>query len=307
MTDVLPHEANFTAIGTRCSVVVTDPSALLPAVSIARDELNALDAAASRFRADSELSRINALAEFGELTSPISPLLQDYLNAALRVARLTQGLVDPTVGQAIIAAGYDDDIDRVRGTRRRSLPTAPAPGWQELALTNESLRLPRRCVIDLGASAKAHAADRIVARLRRFLPGGFLVDLGGDIAVAGLGPEGGWHIGVEAADGARLQSIRVRDAGVATSSTTLRSWITDAGAAHHIIDPRTGRVAVPAWSQVSVVADTSLEANAWSTAAIVLGDVAPDWLEARNVIARLDHADGVRFTGAWPREAVLAA
>lgn len=308
MTDVLPHEASFTAIGTTCSVVATDPSALLPAVAIARDELNALDAAASRFRTDSELSRINALAEFGDLTSPISPLLRDYVRAGLRVAQMTQGLVDPTVGHAVVAAGYDEDIDQVRGTLRRSWAAPPAPGWHTLALTNDSLRLPHRCVIDLGASAKAHAADRIAAKLRRALPGSFLVNLGGDIAVAGDGPDGWWHVGVEDASGSLLQSVRVRDAGVATSSTALRTWSTIAGPAHHIVDPRTGQVASSAWTQAAVIADTALEANAWSTAAIVLGDSAPGWLDERSVIARLERAAGGSvLIGAWPREAALAA
>lgn len=311
-THAMLAASSFRAIGTECQLLATEIGALPAAVALAREELAALDAAASRFRPDSEVCRWAALAADGPASVVVSELLADYLAAALDAAERTDGLVDPTVGSALVASGYDLDLDVVRG--RTAYPsgelTAAVPGWRAVSLDPVSRRVwvPQGCLIDLGSTAKAHAADRIAARLAAQLPGGFLVNLGGDIAVAGPAPADGWQIGVEDAAGDVRQVVTSHDQAIATSSTRLRRWLVSADAQgagqlerHHILDPRTGRTAPETWAQVSCAGASALQANAASTAAIVLGPQAPAWLEAHGIPARLDGLDGsLVLVAGWP-------
>lgn len=299
-----PAETGFDAIGTRNSILATVPTSLAEAVRIAREHLADLDRAVSRFRDDSEVSRLARLAATADAWCFGSPLLVDHLDAARHAARLSDGLVDFTVGSAVIASGYDADLALVRA-RTTWVPSGPAPrvpGWRRVERAGaRRIAVPAGTVLDFGATAKAHAADTIARLLASRLDGGFLVNLGGDIATAGPAPEGGWRVGVEAADGTVRQVVAVAGQGVATSSTRLRRWATRTGEAHHIVDPRTGRTAAATWAQVTCIAATALEANTGSTAAVVLGEDAPDWLSARRVAARLDRPDGdVVFTPGWP-------
>lgn len=304
--DSLITSSTFRAIGTTHRILVTDPAALAQATLIAKDHLADLDLAASRFRPDSEVSRLAARAEHGPATTWASPVFVAYLRAALHAARITDGLVDPTVGRGVVASGYDGDIDSVRARTTYAAGTAGAavPGWQSVTIdeATDAVRVPQGCLIDLGATAKAYAADNIAARLAERLPGGFLVNLGGDIAVSGVAPQGGWRIGVEAADGSILQVIVSTGQAVTTSSTRLRTWtLQGESTGHHILDPRTGRTAATIWAQVTCVAANALEANAASTAAIILGLDAPDWLQRNGIPARLDGIDGTMVTTpGWP-------
>jgi thiamine biosynthesis lipoprotein len=137
-----------------------------------------------------------------------------------------------------------------------------------------------------------------------------LVSLGGDIAVAGAGPAEGWTIGLadshldEPEPG---QSVRIGDGGLATSSTTARRWSRGGQTVHHVIDPSSGRPAREVWRTVTVAAATCVDANTASTAAIVRGEVAVDWLASLGVPARLVRADGrIERTPTWPRPEVAA-
>jgi thiamine biosynthesis lipoprotein len=289
------------AIGTEIRILTTDPACLAPATTMARDYLAALDLAASRFRADSEISR---LARHSGGWVAVSPLLVDHLRAALHAARITDGLVDPTVGAAVAASGYDADLDLVR-SRREPVEARPAhvPGWRTIELdeTGGLVRTAPGTVVDLGATAKAHAADHLAESMAARLPGGFLVDLGGDIAVAGTLPAGGWRVGVESATGEVVQVVSSTGQALATSSTRLRAWRTSEGLAHHVVDPRTGRTARAVHAQVTCAGINALEANAASTAALVLGDEAREWLAGHGIPARLDRLDGsVETTPGWP-------
>jgi thiamine biosynthesis lipoprotein len=241
----------------------------------------------------------------------VSTTCAAYVDAALRVARLTGGLVDPTVGSALVAAGYDDDLDMVRARGEfRQVRVGRVPHWHSVHLNVSARRLSVAAgtVLDLGASAKAHAADTIAAALAAALPGGFLVNLGGDIAVSGELPRDGWSVGVDDPEGVTRQVVTSTGQAFATSSTRLRVWQTTDGARHHIIDPRTGRTAVATWHQVTCAGATCLEANAASTAAVVLGPDALDWLAAQGIPARLDRADGALLTTpGWPEPARRAA
>ena len=302
----------FRAIGTSVRLLTTDPRSLAPATDVLRDHLDALDLAASRFRPDSEVSRLAAAAAEGPARRYASPELAGAVRAALHAARITSGLVDPTVGSAVVASGYDADIDVVRGRRGPSgTPTttpggdrSSVPGWRSVTIDPDGLlTVPQGCLLDLGATAKAQAADVVAARLAARLPGGFLVNLGGDIALSGENPPGGWCIAVEGSSPAARELVGLSSGqAVATSSTRLRTWRGPGGERrHHIVDPRTGRTAPARWAEVTCVGATALEANAASTAAVVLGADAPDWLTAHGIPARLERLDGsVVHTPGWP-------
>ena len=301
---VLPS-ARFDAIGTTARVLATEPSVLDEALRTAREWLERLDIAASRFRADSELAGISTRSARAPVAVVLSAMLGEVLEASLRAAALTGGLVDPTVGAALRRAGYDDDMTVVRDRAGWTVPgdPEPAPGWRQINYTPEVrlLVMPAGTVLDFGSSAKAYAADRIAALLGETLPGGFLVDLGGDIAVAGTAPEAGWQVGIGHDGDRAVQVITIRDQAVTTSSTRDRAWASGSGTAHHIIDPRTGSPAERVWAEVTCLGATALEANAASTAAIVLGGQAPSWLRAHGIDASLHGTDGTDVrTGNWP-------
>ncbi len=295
---------SFRAIGTTIRLVVTRRQVLDEASAAVHDHLAALDLAVSRFRPDSEVSRLARAAEHGAASALVSPTFAGSLRAALRAARLTEGLVDPTVGRAVAGSGYDADLDVVR--HRAPRPDAPAsvPGWRTVTIdpVTDRVDVPAGCLLDLGSSAKAHAADVIAERLAATLPGGFLVNLGGDIALAGEAPVSGWQVGVDDVAGREVQVVALTSRqGIATSSTRHRTWSTaDGRTRHHIVDPRTGDTATATWDQVTCVAANALEANAASTAAVVLGREAPAWLERHGIPARLHVGGRVVTTPGWP-------
>jgi thiamine biosynthesis lipoprotein len=298
-----PGTARWRALGTSAAIVVSDRGALAGARAAVEAELAAVDLACSRFRPDSDLSRLNAGA--GRPVR-VGALLLDAIAVALRAAVLTDGIVDPTIGRALILAGYDRDFATLAHARTRLIATR-VEGWQTVSVdeARSEVRLPRGVLLDLGATAKALAADRAAAAATAAAPGaGVLVNLGGDIAVAGPAPSSGWAVRVaddhQAPPGAPGQSLAISTGGLATSSTTVRRWGPDV---HHIIDPRTGLPADSPWRTVSVAAANCVDANVASTAAIVLGDDAPGWLEARALPARLVDHEGARLMVAgWPRE-----
>ncbi len=169
------------------------------------------------------------------------------------------------------------------------------------------MRVARGVKLDLGATAKALAADRAAASAHQAAGCGVLVSLGGDIAIAGEPPEGRWRIRVtddhRSDERAPGQSITLSSGGLATSSTTTRRWRTEAGPAHHLVDPATGRPAEGVWRTVSVTAASCLDANIASTAAIIRGERAIAWLESLGLPSRLVTVDGrVRHIGGWPAE-----
>jgi thiamine biosynthesis lipoprotein len=169
---------------------------------------------------------------------------------------------------------------------------------------------PQGCRLDLGAVAKSWLADDVAQRAAGEVPGGVLVDLGGDLAVAGMPPRGGWLVALpEASTSRRPDVVSIRAGGMATSAQDVRRWRTVDGPAHHIVDPRTGLPAVTPWRTVTVHAATAAEANAASTAAMVLGDEAPEWLDALGLAARLVPLDAspAQLVGPWPAPTGLAA
>jgi thiamine biosynthesis lipoprotein len=291
--------ARWPALGTTASVRVSDPDALPAARAAVERELAAIDLACSRFRSDSDLNRVNGNA--GQWTAP-APLLWDAIGTALRAAKLTSGLVDPTIGEALVLAGYDRDFSAGLSEPRATIKAQRIPGWRTIQLdpVRRRLRAPRSVKLDLGATAKALAADRAAQSAHRACESAVLVNLGGDIALAGQPPGGGWLVRVtdDPRDGGQL--IALHGGGLATSSTTVRRWGTRS---HHIIDPRTGSPAETCWRTVSVAAASCVDSNIASTAAIVKGSDADDWLAQLGLPARLVCTSGEVVTvGAWPAE-----
>jgi len=298
--------AGWRALGTLVQLVVTDPAALPEARRLLENDLAEVDAACSRFRADSEIRSLAGGRQH------VSPLLAEAIGVALRAARLTDGDVDPTVGAAMSAAGYDRDFDQIDPNGPPAAWTVRrVPGWREVRLDGRSLILPAGVQLDLGATAKAWAADRSAARIASQAGSGVLVSLGGDIAVAGPAPKTGWQVRVQDVTGAPgdpptgpYAQIAIRDGGLATSSTAARRWQRGGDVLHHILDPRTGLPAEAVWRTVSVAAGSCADANAASTAAVIRGHRALGWLAQHRLPARLVDATGAVFTVAgWPDEA----
>ena len=292
------------ALGTSVHLLVADADPE-PARVAVEDLLERVDRTYSRFRRDSELSLV---AGRPGQTARVSPLLCMAISAAMRAARLTDGLVDPTVGRAMRAIGYDDDFDRVAGrTEPLTLRLERVPGWQAIAYDERArtLRVPRGIEIDLGSTGKALAADLAAAAANAATGAGVLVSLGGDIATAGEPPNAGWH--VLAAEDSELppdsdgEVVALHGGAFATSSTTVRRWTRGGVTMHHLVDPRTGLPAYSPWRTVAVIAATCVDANTAATAAIIRGESAPGWLERLGLAARLVAVDGaVRYAGSWP-------
>jgi thiamine biosynthesis lipoprotein len=301
-----PAVRSLAAIGTTATVVVDDPAAADGALVLLADELRSLDEACSRFRADSELRRLEGR---GGLPTPVSPLLFDALESACSVAAATAGIVDPTIGSALVELGYDRDFaglaDAACGDE---LPEArPAPGWWRIGLDRDELTVtvPDGVHVDLGSTGKSFGADRSAGRIAAAMGCGVLVNLGGDVAVAGPAPAGGWGVGIAAhcttAPAEADDVVALRSGGLASSGTTARTWSRGGRTLHHIVDPWTGEVAPSTWALVSAVGATCVEANGWTTAAVVWGEDAPGNLAGHGVAARLVRPDGtVRLVGDWP-------
>jgi FAD:protein FMN transferase len=303
---------SFRALGTRVDLVVTDSAAVDHATAVLLDELDAVDRACSRFRPDSELW---VLTRAEGRPVAVSDLLYEAVRIACDVAQRTGGAVDPTVGRAVEALGYDRDFAAVAPTGD-PLDLAPrrAPGWWRIELDPDvrTVCVPAGTVVDLGASAKAWAADRAAASIAAATGIGVLVSLGGDVAVAGTGPAGGWPIGIALDSAAPISAVRqvvaIDTGGLASSSTAVRAWRRGGRSLHHIVDPRTGDVAEPCWTLVSATGASCVDANAATTAAIVWGRRAPDRIAAMGHAARLVDGEGtITRIGGWPADAPFGA
>jgi thiamine biosynthesis lipoprotein len=298
-------------LGTTVTVAVTDPTLLTPAERMLTEDLVALDLACSRFRADSEIATIDS-AEGRPVH--ISALLVDALAAALDAARRTNGDVDPTVGSVIRELGYDRDFAQLPPDGPiPAVHVRSVPGWHQVDLDviRRIVRVPAGVRLDLGATAKAFAADRSADRLAATLGCGVLVSLGGDVAVAGNAPAEGWIVRVQDLPGlideqptGPTTNVSIVCGGLATSSTAARRWRRGGQWMHHLIDPHTGMPAISPWRTVSVAAATCLDANVASTCAAIRGLMGPATLRGLGLPARFVANDGRIITlGGWPEEA----
>jgi len=309
-TRSLPGHARWTALGTSAVLRCTDPAQLARARAVVESELATVDAACSRFRSDSELSRANKRA--GRPVQ-VSAVLAEAVQLALDAAALTGGAVDPTVGKTLELCGYDRDWQLLPAAGEEPPPQAPAlrvrAGWHavEMEHASDTLQIPSGVSLDLGATAKAWAADRGAAAAQAQVGCGVLLSLGGDIACAGRPPAEGWRVRVTDDHRAGVeepgQTVSIRSGGLASSSTTARRWSHAGHTMHHIIDPATGVPARGPWRAVSVAAASCAQANIATTAALVKGPSAVMWLHELALPARLHGWDGsVRTLGDWPAD-----
>jgi thiamine biosynthesis lipoprotein len=301
---------SWAALGSTVVVRTTDPTTIATARAHVEHELANIDLACSRFRADSELSRVNAAAG---RSIHVGQLLREALEIALRAAALTDGDVDPTVGRALELAGYDRDWRLLAPPCGEPASTAitvrARSGWRAVELDSQAstIRTPPGVRLDLGATAKAWAADRAAVAAATATGCGVLISLGGDIATAGPAPVGGWRIRVtddhRSGPSAPGQTVSISSGGLATSSTAVRRWRHLGRTMHHLIDPGTGAPASTPWRTVSVAAADCVQANIASTAAMLRAASAPGWLAGLGLPARLQACDGrVVSIGEWPAE-----
>ena len=265
--------------------------------------LDAFDVACNRFRDDSEVSLLN---ESRGATTPIGATLEMAITAALRAAEATGDLVDPTVLPALLALGYDRDFDELAdGASILEHVAVPAMGVTaiHLDLVEHTVTLDPPCQLDLGASAKALVVDLVANDVAD--SGGVVVELGGDVAVRGEGPDGPWTIGVSdrlILDGHEAR-VAFRHGGIATSSTASRTWRVGERTVNHIVDPRTGRCARGLYTTATVSASDCVLANAYATAALLWNEEASYHIAQAGWSARLVHRDGsLEFVGGWPDE-----
>ncbi len=289
--------------------MVTDPAVMVRASRILDDELDRIEAAASRFRSDSEISRLHRESDGSPM--PISRDLYDAIEGALRAAAMTDGAVDPTVGTALCRLGYDRDFSELSDGVEGSLPPpAPVPGWRSVVLDPDAVtvRVPSGTLLDLGATAKAWAADRAADAIAARLGCGVLVSLGGDLAVRNA-PDGGFTVGVAdiCGDPDAPTAVSIVSGGLATSGIGNRHWLLGGTPVHHVVDPSTGLPVATCWRTVTVAAGSSVDANTASTAALVFGEDATAWLNERSLPSRLVRHDGSVITVAgWPDDTAPA-
>jgi thiamine biosynthesis lipoprotein len=283
-----------------------------------------VEARFSRFRADTELSQLNAASGS---TVEVSPDLAELVSLALEAARMSSGIFDPTIIDRLEAAGYDQSIElvRARDTARSKRSEAIDPGsglvaakrnrfgwdsprWAAVRLDprRRTVSLPAGVRLDLGGIGKGWAADRAAEMLRSSGPG--LVNAGGDLRAWGDEPDGhagdGWLVAVDdpIRPGADVVWLKAQDRAVATSTVTGRRW----AGGHHLIDPRTGRPADTDLLSVTVLGPTTTEAEVAAKVALILGrDRGLAWLADRpGVEALLASSDGNYYgtrdiSGVW--------
>ena len=284
------------------SLHVSDPASAEFAEQRLWRWIGEIDDACNRFRDDSEITRLN---ESAGATREVSPTLRRALEAALDAAERTEGLCTPTVLTALRAWGYDEDYEIVRDRGREREPDVVSPSNPledvEYDAAAGTVRLRHGCQLDLGATAKALAADLVADDVAPYT--GVVVEIGGDVAVRGTGPQGPWVVGVSTGLEIRGGEPRVvvSGGGLATSSSVVRTWTVAGRVVGHIIDPRTGRPAHGPVIAATVAADSCVHANALATASLVREVDSDYYLAQTGWSGRLVRRDGtVVYVGGWP-------
>ncbi len=275
----------FECFGSRCTVIVADARVADAAQDVARAHGRLLEwhRQFSRFQADSELTRLNRAPEE---TVAVSPMMRRIVEAAVRAADATGGLVDPTLLGQIERAGYDSHFESDGVPLAVALALAPdrAPGGPAPDSSWRLVRTDRRAGtvtrpggvrIDPGGIAKGVFADELASLLGGY--GAFVVDCGGDMRLGGrLGLTRDVRV-ASPFDESILHTFMVASGGVATSGVGRRSWLDrDGHPAHHLLDPATGRPAFTGIVQVTALAPTATEAEWLAKAALLSGPVAAE-------------------------------
>lgn len=265
----VPHETalhgiEVPAMGTHAHVLLLGDG--MPPLDDVVARIDSLEAAWSRFRPESEVSRLNAGGGRPTLVSHPTAML---LERSVWAWRRTGGLFDPTVLPAVRAAGYDRSFADLPETSTLGA-VAPAPGGDgiEVDTTLDLVRLPDGVQVDPGGLGKGLAADLVATAAVDLGAAGAMVSIGGDLRVAGTPPAQGWEVELDHHVVAPAR-VNVLDGAVATSTTLRRRWRTTGGEAHHVIDPRTGRPSTGELVACSVVAAEAWWAEAVATALLV--------------------------------------
>jgi len=234
----------------------------------------------SRFLPRSELNLVNASA--GRVIM-VSPLFARTLRVALEAAEETEGLVRPTLGGALEAAGYTRDSSVLAPD---PTPRAPSPRSGSVFALGRFVGLDTGVTLDLNGVVKALAVDDAIA----LIAGDGFVSAGGDMATHG-------ELTV-ALPGSG--SVALREGALATSGSTKRWWLRGGSVQHHLIDPRTSRPAQTPWSQVTACGASCLAADIAAKAGFLLGERGPTWLDRKGIPARFLTADDeVTVNAAW--------
>jgi len=275
----------FECFGSRCTLIVADARAADAAAAVAQSERRLLEwhEQFSRFQADSELTRLNCAPEE---TVAVSPMMRRVVEAAVRAADATGGLVDPTLLDEIERAGYESHFEGdgmplavalALAPDRAAGGPAPAPSWKLVRTDRRAgtVTRPPGVRIDPGGIAKGVFADELASLLNGY--GAFVVDCGGDMRLGGrLGLVRDVHV-ASPFDESVLHTFSILSGGVATSGVGRRSWLDrDGRPAHHLLDPATGRPAFTGIVQVTALAPTATEAESLSKAALLSGPVAAE-------------------------------
>lgn len=260
----------FRAMGTEVTVAapcLSDGDEAVAATAIA-GLFAATEARFSRFRPESELTRLNR----GVGPFRVSAEMLDVLDAARDHVAATGGLFDPAIGGALVAAGYDRSFAPGELDRDAAHEPPRRARFDELVIdrSRHTVTRPAHLQLDLGGFLKGRTVDRAAA----MLPACAMVDAGGDVVLRGDGPDGaGWEVEVEdPADASRvILTLRVRERAVATSAANRRNWRVGSARAHHLFDPRTGCWADAGVRQATVLAPTAEEADVLAKLVFILG------------------------------------
>lgn len=285
MSPSIRHTHAFRAMNCQMTAwVYADNPAAQAALLAVEHWMRRVERELSRFRPDSDLSRLNAAAG---RPYPAGALLWEVTQQALALAEATDGVFDPTVGRAMIAAGYDRSFERLAAAADAPLftPTLSQPrhAWRDVQMDSErrTITLPAVVQLDLGGIAKGWAADRALAILRPFGPA--LVDAGGDLAIGAPPPdEEGWPVTIAdpLSPESDLAFLSLANVGFATSGTDHRRWRHGGQQQHHLIDPRSSRPACTDILTATVIAATATEADVLALTLIIMGlDATDAWLQ----------------------------
>ncbi len=310
--DVSEHQGVSEGVSEhRCHVMGTDAHIVVHGgdrsmLDRAVERLVRLEALWSRFRPESELSRLNAHAGQATVVSSDTARL---IETAVAAWSLTGGRFDPTTGPALIAAGYDRSFELLpatdaigTGAAEAPIRAHPAPGCAGVAVAADVgvVHLPAGVTVDPGGIGKGLAADLVAGEILESGATGVLVSLGGDLRAVGVAPGGAWDVQLDHGTG-ESGRIGVVEGAVATSSVLRRRWGSPTGSAHHVIDPRTGKPTTGAAVACSVIAGEAWWAEALATAVLVAfeeqdGVRTAETLLGSDAAAIVTTADGATMT-----------
>jgi FAD:protein FMN transferase len=287
-------------------ILVILPGGRAESIERVRTLFEGWEAALSRFRSDSALSRMNASA--GRPVQIHEPLL-GVLRRALAAAGATGGIFDPTMGADLADLGYSETFFALPDVlAAKPSPKSRRGSWHDVRIgPGNIVRIPAGIGIDLGGIAKGMAVDAALAALGAGDVPFALVSAGGDLAVRGR-PPGARDWAVAVGDESVPATVGLRAGALATSSTERRRWQTTAGSMHHLLDPRTGTPSASELVRVTVHAPTCEGAEIAAKAALILGlDRGTAFLERAGLAGLLRTRSATHPVGAWPVAAPGAA